>query len=193
VESSELDDLQLSSLYSWPSERSFGLNLVLTDTGASTGTDGTSLSLTSAEDRRILKLLRAKADVVIVGAQSVRSEGWFLPPHGRLAILSTSGNIPWESCPDASRVGVYPSVSALIHSLRNEEKRILCEGGLTAASLIAERVGFDQIALTRIGTQGIETVPSELTPFESYTVSHTLTDSQNNMTFQYWRRAVERQ
>ncbi|MDH6422544.1 hypothetical protein [Aurantimicrobium minutum] len=193
MESSQLTDLQLSELYLWPTTRTFRLNMVLDQSGHSQGVDGTSNTLTSSEDRRILRVIRQPADVVISGAKSIRAEGWFLPPLGRLAVLSRSGNLPWESCPDRSRVHVYPSISALIHSLKEHETHILCEGGLEVAQQLAQQIGFDEIALTRMGRTSDLPLPEALGIGEEVKLCEVLTDTKHNMTFQFWRRAEAQQ
>lgn len=191
VESSTLTDEQLSQHYAWPQGRSVRLNMVLNASDEARGVDSTSHTLTSVEDRRILRVIRSDADVIIVGAESVRKEGWFLPPRGRLAVLSSSGILPWESCPDASRVTVYPSVSAIVHSLKNDEDHILCEGGVTAAHLVGQQWGFDNIALTRTGTIPPTVLPEFLSECGDFELQSTLSEQNTLMTFQYWRRAVE--
>lgn len=193
MEISLLSDEQLSDLYSWPQERSFRLNMLLDSDDSSAGNDGTSNSLTSGEDRRLLRIIRNETDVLIVGASSIRAEGWFLPPQGRMAVLSQSGNIPWDTCPDSSRVSNYPSVSALLHSLRESEINVLCEGGQSTAHLLSETIGFDELALTRIGTVENAPLPDFLGKSSDLGLVSTLSDASHSMTFQYWRRAVEHQ
>ena len=193
MEISLLSDVELSEIYRWPLERSFRLNMLLDASGKSAGNDGTSLSLTSPEDRRLLRIIRDKAQVVIVGAQSLRTEGWFLPPHGRLAVLSKSGNIPWDTCPDKSQVSIYPNVSALLHSLRENEARILCEGGISAATVLNDTIGFDEIALTRVGDGVKDVLPEFINNSTGLELKSSLFDTQKSMTFQFWRRAVEHQ
>jgi riboflavin biosynthesis pyrimidine reductase len=193
VEISLLSDEQLSEIYAWPQERIFRLNMLLDAAGKSVGKDGTSHSLTTQEDRRLLRIIRDQAHVVIVGAQSIRTEGWFLPPHGRLAVLSQSGNIPWETCPDKSLVSVFPNPSALMHALRNSEIHILCEGGISTAKILNDTIGFDEIALSRIGTGKFSQLPEFVSISPDLSLTSTLVDAQNEMTFFYWRRAVEHQ
>ena len=69
------------------------LNMITSVTGAAVGADGTSETLTSRVDRRILGAIRRDADVVLVGAQTVRAEGYIVPRDARLAIVSTSGDL----------------------------------------------------------------------------------------------------
>ncbi|GAA2014589.1 RibD family protein [Microbacterium ulmi] len=69
------------------------LNMITSLTGSASGADGTSETLTNRVDRRILGVIRAEADVVLVGAQSVRAEGYVVPRSVRLAIVTSSGDL----------------------------------------------------------------------------------------------------
>lgn len=69
------------------------LNLVTTLDGRAAGDDGTSESLTSRTDRMILGVIRQHADVVLVGAESVRREGYVRPRRAALAVVSASGDL----------------------------------------------------------------------------------------------------
>ncbi|MDH6533026.1 hypothetical protein M2119_001263 [Aurantimicrobium minutum] len=189
LDSADKSDQALRDIYAWPDTQTFRLNLLATPDGI-VGPDGTSHSLTNPEDRRILRAIRAEADVVIVGAESVRTEGWFLPPHGRLMVLSSTGFLPWDTCPDSTRVFVAPSASAIVHNLAKTETRVLCEGGLETAKLIAERIGFDEIALSTTGDD-IPPMLSFLHIQDDFALASQLINSLHQMTFRYWRRAVE--
>lgn len=191
-ESQDLSDTALAEIYDWPKTRTYRLNMILDSSDRATGSDCTSQSLTSLEDRRILKGIRAQAHIVVMGASSIRAEGWFLPPQGRLAVLSHSGDLPWDKCPDSSRVNVYPSVSAFVHSIKASEINVLCEGGLSVAQQLAERIGFDEIALSRVGDEHALQIPPSLTSVNTYELVSLLQDRLNHVTFQFWRRAVER-
>ncbi len=69
------------------------LNLVSTLDGRAAGGDGTSESLTSRVDRTILGVIRELSDLVLVGAESVRSEGYVRPKRAALAIVTASGDL----------------------------------------------------------------------------------------------------
>lgn len=70
------------------------LNMVTTLVGSAVGADGTSDSITSPVDRAILKVIRGFADVVVVGARTVRAEQYVLPRGGAtLAIVTRSGDL----------------------------------------------------------------------------------------------------
>ena len=69
------------------------LNLVSTLDGRAAGADGTSDSLTSRLDRFVLGVIRELSDVVLVGAGSVRQEGYLRPRKAALAVLSARGEL----------------------------------------------------------------------------------------------------
>jgi riboflavin biosynthesis pyrimidine reductase len=68
------------------------LNLIGSVSGSATGPDGTSETLTNPVDRAILAVIRGQADIVVVGAASVRAEGYFVPRNGALAVVSRTGD-----------------------------------------------------------------------------------------------------
>ena len=69
------------------------VNMIASLNGGVAGADGTSDSLSSRLDRRILGVIRELADVVLVGAGSVRAEGYVLPARAALAVVTASGNL----------------------------------------------------------------------------------------------------
>ena len=93
----DLDDdgaLQsLAALYAPPRAEWLRLNLVSSVNGSAAGGDGTSDSLTNRADRTILRAIRSLADVVLVGAASVRAEGYHVPRSSRLAVLTGTGDL----------------------------------------------------------------------------------------------------
>jgi len=84
---------RLLELYAPPSSSWTRLNFIATVSGSAAGTDGTSETLTNPADRRLLGVIRELADVVLVGAQSVRAEGFQLPRRCRLAVVTASGDL----------------------------------------------------------------------------------------------------
>lgn len=94
VESIDGDDRErLLELYRPPAAEWLRLNLITSVTGAASGSDGTSATLTNPADRRILGVIRELADVVLIGAQSVRAEGYQQPRRSRIAIVTTTGDL----------------------------------------------------------------------------------------------------
>lgn len=68
-------------------------SMVATLDGAVTGPDGTSRSIASPADARVFSCLRAAADVILVGAGTLRDED-YRPSRLPLAIVSRSGVLP---------------------------------------------------------------------------------------------------
>jgi riboflavin biosynthesis pyrimidine reductase len=84
---------RLANLYRPPRADWLRLNLIASVSGAATGSDGTSDTLTNAADRTLLGVIRSLSDVVLVGAQSIRAEGYFVPRHAALAVVTSSGDL----------------------------------------------------------------------------------------------------
>lgn len=83
----------LLDLYRPPRREWLRLNLIATVTGGASGSDGTSETLTNPVDRRILGVIRELADIVLIGAQSLRAELYVQPRRARLAIVTASGDL----------------------------------------------------------------------------------------------------
>ena len=69
------------------------VNMIASLNGSATGDDGTSNTLSSRLDRRILGVIQELADVVLVGAGSVRAEGYVVPARAALAVVTSSGDL----------------------------------------------------------------------------------------------------
>ncbi|MCY7289163.1 MAG: dihydrofolate reductase family protein [Cryobacterium sp.] len=78
------------------------VNMIASLNGSVAGTDGTSDSLSSRLDRRILGVIRELADVVLVGAGSVRAEGYVVPARAHLAVVTSSGNLAGHRLRDST-------------------------------------------------------------------------------------------
>ena len=73
----DLDDDALRASYGFPDQRPWvRASMVSTMDGATRGPDGRSGSVSSAADKRIFSALRSGADVILVGAGTVRDEGY---------------------------------------------------------------------------------------------------------------------
>ncbi|AYF99152.1 dihydrofolate reductase family protein [Protaetiibacter intestinalis] len=84
-----------------PDAAGIRVNLVASVDGSARGDDGTSESLSSRADRAVLGAIRAESDVVLVGAASLRAEGYLLPRTARLAALTASGDFRGSQTGDA--------------------------------------------------------------------------------------------
>src|SRR3954470_6493840 len=87
------DDDDLRELYAAPDQPWLRVNMVSTVDGAATGDDGTSRSINNDADKVVFDLLRDLSDALVVGAGTVRVEGYAV---GRkpLVIVSRSGLVP---------------------------------------------------------------------------------------------------
>jgi riboflavin biosynthesis pyrimidine reductase len=154
------------------------LNMITSVTGAAAGSDGTSETLTSRVDRAILGIIRAAADVVVVGAATVRAEGYLLPRATRLAVVTRSGDLRGHRfeddgagivlvCPgprvDAVRERAGLPAAEIVAAGEGEDlepadivaalashglPRVVCEGGPTLASRFAAARVIDEYCLT---------------------------------------------
>ncbi len=71
----DLDDTGVAEAYAWPAAgRWLRANMVSTVDGAARSPDGLSHGISSDADRRVFGRLRVTADVVLVGASTVREE-----------------------------------------------------------------------------------------------------------------------
>lgn len=86
------------------------LNMIATVTGATSGSDGTSETITSRTDRFVLGAIRRTADVVVVGAETVRAEGYLLPKTARLAVVTSSGDLGDGKLSTAGREDRPPAI-----------------------------------------------------------------------------------
>lgn len=104
----EADRATLARLYRYSMTSGVRSNMVSTLDGAGHGADGRSGSINTPADVAVFALLRAHADAVILGAGTVRAEGYGpvrvdeswaglragRPPHPALVVVSASGALP---------------------------------------------------------------------------------------------------
>lgn len=167
--------IRLLDWYEPPAPDWLRINLVTSITGSAVGADGTSDTLTSPADRRVLGVIRELSDVVLVGAASVRAEGYQLPRKARLAVATRSGDLRGHRldaehehrltvvCPARVSDAVsaeFPHAEVLVTedgaaavdivtALRAAGHRsIVCEGGPTLASALLAAGTVDELCLT---------------------------------------------
>lgn len=153
------------------------LNMITALTGSAVGADGTSETLSSRVDRAVLRTIRSCADAVVVGAASVRAEGYVVPRSARLVVLTTSGDLSGHRlgddlsrvllvCPmpavDAVRRRAGPDVEVVgvgddraldardvVAALAHRAlDRLVCEGGPAVAALFTDAGLIDEYCLT---------------------------------------------
>jgi riboflavin biosynthesis pyrimidine reductase len=93
-----VDEAYSSPLRTRPDGPWVGLCMVASIDG-STAVDGTSAKLSSPTDSAVLNRLRQFADVIIVGAGTVRDEGYGAPRRAgqRIGVVSRSGRLDYAS------------------------------------------------------------------------------------------------
>jgi riboflavin biosynthesis pyrimidine reductase len=136
----------LDALYRTESAAWLRVNFVSSIDGSVVGDDGTSSSLSRGADRAILGAIRRSSDLVLVGATSVRTEGYVLPKTAPLAIVTSSGDLTGHAIPadaDVGRVYVLCPPSAverarLTLGLENAEFVVLptAESTIAAGTMI---------------------------------------------------------
>lgn len=116
VSPSEVVDLEGDALRAWlgdryrlPGDRWVRLNLVTALGGQLAAPSGTSDDLTGGIDRTLLGTIRRSADVVLVGAGSVRAERPVMPRTAEFAIATLRGDLDPAHLP-ASAGGRAPIV-----------------------------------------------------------------------------------
>ncbi|HWS56920.1 MAG TPA: dihydrofolate reductase family protein [Actinotalea sp.] len=91
----------LAGLYAFPRRRWVRSNLVSTLDGSAVGSDGRSGTINTPADNRVFALQRSLCDAVLVGAGTVRAEGYERieptrrrPSPPALVVVSGSGRLP---------------------------------------------------------------------------------------------------
>ncbi|KYH44109.1 dihydrofolate reductase family protein [Branchiibius sp. NY16-3462-2] len=143
------------------------LNMVATVDGSAVGADGLSGSINTGADHRVFALLRAWADVILVGAGTVSAEGYAAaqtepawsglrsgrPPHPAMAVVTSRGlpdGFDTRGGGEVFTVAVgdagLPGVVADLHA--RGYAHILAEGGPTLAGELLSTGQFDELCLT---------------------------------------------
>lgn len=89
-------DETMDTLRDWyqpPSDPWLRINLIAAVSGDAAGVDGTSETLSNPADRAILRAIRDVSDAVVVGAASVRAEGYRVPLRSKLVVVTSTGDL----------------------------------------------------------------------------------------------------
>ncbi len=148
----DLDDDALDALYAPPRTPWLRVNFVSTLDGASQGSDGLSKGINTSADKRVFHALRRRADVLIVGAGTLRDEGYAAPTLP-LVIVSRSGEVP-PTVADSEHSHLAtcasaPGLAAARSKLGSERVFVLGEDAVDLAalkSLLADRGWSDQLS-----------------------------------------------
>ena len=89
----DLSDDELTQLYAPPDGPWLRVNFVSTVDGAAQGSDGLSKGINNDADKRVFDALRTWADCLVVGAGTLRAEGYAVP-RLPLVVVTRSGDLP---------------------------------------------------------------------------------------------------
>lgn len=138
----DLDDEALAAAYAPRREPWLRVNFVSTVDGAAQGPDGLSKSINNAADKRVFDALRARADCLIVGAGTLRAEGYDVPKLP-IVVVSRSGRIP-EKLVDAPAGRVTMATVATAPHLAETQARIGAEHTLVLGDDEVDLVALKQ-------------------------------------------------
>ncbi|MGH3414250.1 MAG: dihydrofolate reductase family protein [Marmoricola sp.] len=113
----EAGDDDLAALYGVPGDAASWLrvNFVATLDGAATGGDGRSGSINTEADHRVFALLRELADALVVGAGTLRVEG-YRPAEKPIVVVSRRGDVPErlrDAAPGSVLMATWPGAEGL--------------------------------------------------------------------------------
>ena len=132
-------------------------NLVLGSDGSTT-LDGSSKSLSSADDRKRFHELRAQASVILIGGNTARSEPYAETPVP-LIVITRTGQIPENVRKNPmARIWELDPISAIEKAREEFGDNILVEGGMKLVEelLIAKKI--DELYLTLSHKSGGENI-----------------------------------
>ncbi|HCE60231.1 MAG TPA: hypothetical protein DER11_02170 [Janibacter terrae] len=162
----EVDDATLDALYGHTGDL-LRLNFVTTLDGAATGGDGLSGTINSAPDHRGFAAMRRAADVLLIGAGTVRAEEYG-PARVPMVVVSRSAQLP-ETVRGSQGVVLATSSSCgatesgtvwlcgedtvdpatVVERARSSfGPHVLCEGGPTLAAQLVAAGLVDELALS---------------------------------------------
>jgi riboflavin biosynthesis pyrimidine reductase len=202
------DPKSLTAAYgTWSGIRS---NHVISQSGRFSGSDGSSRSISTKEDRELLIEIRTRSDLILVDAATARLEKYRTPSAGtRLAIFSLSGNfsgIPVVDDPATSVLLFSSSLEQLssissknVHvQIQSEPFRgfqswandngfdsILLEAGPTLAAKAFEAGIVRQSAITRTPAATPNAPETLQNPFDKDAVLISLAQSED-ASFSLW-------
>ena len=136
----DLSDDELAELYAPPSGPWLRVNFVSTVDGAAQGSDGLSKGINNDADKRVFDALRGWADCLVVGAGTLRTEGYDVP-RLPLVVVSRSGDLP-PTLRDAPRGRVLMATVASADGLAEVREQLGQENVLV--------LGTDEIDLVAL-------------------------------------------
>ncbi|MES2169652.1 MAG: dihydrofolate reductase family protein [Actinomycetota bacterium] len=195
----------VDAFYTVPRPEWLRISMIASIDGSAIGADGTSSTLTRGADRTVLGAIRRSSDVVLIGASSLRREGYLLPRSVPLAVVTASGDLTGHSIPaglEAGRVFVLcpasvaesvnlPGASvigidssgplsgrSIVDALHHLGFRsVACEGGPTLATHLLADAMVDELCMSTSPVIGGPSAPAlPGAPQLSFALSQLLVD-----------------
>jgi riboflavin biosynthesis pyrimidine reductase len=178
------------------------VNMVSSVDGSVTTEDGVSGGLGGPGDKAVFRALRALADVVLVGAGTVRAERYRPRPGVRLAVVTASAELDWTwplwtdpgttvvttnaaVVPDGVRViragnGQVDLAAALQALGEVGHGVVLCEGGPSLNGQLLAAGLIDEVCLTLaprlVAGDGMRVAKGPWAPSETWRLVHVLAE-----------------
>jgi riboflavin biosynthesis pyrimidine reductase len=133
------------------------LNMVIDANSQTSGTDGSSRSLSSAADRALLKHLRSISGLIITDAATAAAEHYRPSKFAPIQIWSKSsnfrgfGNIPADAEHQQLTVKHTDDLHLAVAEATLLSRQLLFETGPTVSALLAEANLIDELCLTVTG------------------------------------------
>ena len=150
----EHDEHTLTALYPYPPTRSGAdvwvrANMIASLDGAATGADRHSGTINGAADLRVFRVLRAAADVVLIGAGTARAEGYAAldVPDALAPARAARGQRPTLELAVISATGTLPA--ALLDSAR--PPLVLTVADRPDLEALRARIGTDHVVVAGSG------------------------------------------
>lgn len=134
----------------YPKDCSVRANFITSPEGAYHTASGSSRGLGNASDREVLIHLRSLADVVVVGGETARLEG-YRPTNRFDTIVITRHPQDFDPALQIWNDGSDQGLEDLIHKLNTESKRVLIEAGPSLLSRFLKLDLVDQLCLSITG------------------------------------------
>ena len=205
----EFDSRDSESASTWWNnlgDRWVRVNLITDCLGNTVGDSRSSRDLTGGADRDLLSALRAEADVILIGGETVRTEKDSIPRNKDVVIVSKSGNVPLSAISRArGRITVLHDRSASAPSPANGVvlrqftgaaiikavsalgyRKIVCEGGPTLARNLLKAQVVDEWCQTLSPKLG-QRVPDLVAPDFGGTLFNVAHDD-DGYRYLRWRR-----
>jgi riboflavin biosynthesis pyrimidine reductase len=136
------------------------VNLVTAIGGQARGADGTSETLTGGIDRALLAVLRRSAEVVLVGAGTLRAERLAMPRTAQLAVATMRRDFDPAALPEPAADGrrpmllCPPAAAHAVHRRVGEAAEVVAVDGDPAASPGLLVAALAERGLTRVVCEG---------------------------------------